>query len=87
MDKDTCATPVLSVEEALTSSWATAASMLVEVAGDGTVINSPIRSRPKMRSPPFTAAPSLGRDTSSLMASLGYSERDVARLRRLGVVQ
>ena len=87
MDKDTCATPVLSVEEALTSSWAKAASMLVEVAGDGTVINSPVCSRPKMRSHPFTAAPSLGKDTSSLMASLGYSKKDVTRFRRLGVVE
>ncbi|MGD1055542.1 MAG: CaiB/BaiF CoA-transferase family protein [Nitrososphaerales archaeon] len=87
MDKDTCATPVLSVKEALTSSWAKAASMLVEVAGDGTVINSAIRSRPKTRSPSFTAAPSLGRDTNSLMASLGYSKKDVVRLRRLGVVE
>ena len=86
-DKDTCATPVLSVEEALTSSWGKAASLLVNVAGDGTVLNSPLRSRPKMRSAPFTAAPSLGRDTSSLMASLGYSKKEVARLRRLGMVQ
>jgi crotonobetainyl-CoA:carnitine CoA-transferase CaiB-like acyl-CoA transferase len=61
--------------------------MLVEVAGDGTVINSPIRSRPKMRSPPFTAAPSLGRDIGSLMTSLGYSKKDTARLGRLGVVE
>ena len=87
MDKDTCATPVLSVEEALTSGWGKAASMLVEVAGDGMVLNNPLRSRPKMRSAPFTAAPSLGRDTSSLMASMGYGKKDVARLRSLGVVE
>ncbi|MGD0395585.1 MAG: CaiB/BaiF CoA-transferase family protein [Nitrososphaerales archaeon] len=87
MDKDTCTTPVLSVEEALTSGWANAASMLVEVAGDGTVLNGPLRSRPRMRSAPFTAAPSLGRDTNSLMASMGYSKKDVARLRNLGVFE
>lgn len=87
MDKDTCATPVLSVDEALTSSWGNAASMLVEVAGDGTVLNSPLRSRPKMRSASFTAAPSLGRDTNSLMVSMGYSQKEVTRLRRLGVVE
>ena len=86
-EKDTCATPVLSVEEALTSSWAKAASLLVEVPGDGTVLNNPLRSRPRMRSAPFTAAPSLGRDTSSLMASMGYGKEDVARLRRLGVIE
>ncbi len=87
MDKDTCATPVLSVEETLTSGWAKAASALVEVAGDGTVLNNPLRSRPRMRSPPFTAAPHLGRDTDSLMASIGYSKIDVAKLRKMGVVE
>jgi crotonobetainyl-CoA:carnitine CoA-transferase CaiB-like acyl-CoA transferase len=87
MDKDTCATPVLSVEEALTSGWGKAASMLVEIAGDGTVLNNPLRSRPKMRAAPFAAAPSLGRDTNSLMASMGYGKKDVARLRSLGVVE
>jgi crotonobetainyl-CoA:carnitine CoA-transferase CaiB-like acyl-CoA transferase len=86
-DKDTCVTPVLSVEEALTSSWGKAASTLVEVAGDGTVLNNPLLSRPRMRSAPFRAAPSLGRDTSSLMASMGYGKKDVARLRSLGVVE
>jgi crotonobetainyl-CoA:carnitine CoA-transferase CaiB-like acyl-CoA transferase len=87
MDKDTCATPVLSVEEALTSNWGKAALTLVDVTGDGKVLNNPLRSRPKMRSSSFAAAPSLGRDTSSLMASMGYSMKDVARLRRLGVVE
>jgi alpha-methylacyl-CoA racemase len=87
MGKDTCATPVLTVEEALTSSWAKAASMLVDVAGNGSVLNSPIRSKPEMRSDPILAAPTLGRDTSSLMASMGYGKKDVARLRRMGVVE
>jgi crotonobetainyl-CoA:carnitine CoA-transferase CaiB-like acyl-CoA transferase len=85
--KDTCATPVITVDEALASGWAKAASMLVDVARDGTVLNSPLRTRPKMRSTPFTAAPSLGRDTGSLMAMLGYSKQDVERLRMLGVVE
>lgn len=87
MDKDTCTTPVMSVEETLTSGWARAASALVDVAGDGTVLNSPLRTRPRMRSSPFSAAPYLGRDTDSLMTSMGYRKRDVAKLRRLGVVE
>ena len=86
-ERDTCATPVLSVEETLASSWGKAASLLVDISGDGTVLNNPLRSRPRMRSAPFTAAPSLGRDTSSLMASMGYSKKDVARLRGLGVIE
>jgi alpha-methylacyl-CoA racemase len=86
-EKDTCATPVLSVKEALTGSWGRAASLLIDIKGDGTVLNNPLRSRPKMRSVRLTVAPSLGRDTSSLMASMGYSKKDVARLRRLGVIE
>ena len=87
MYKDTCATPVFSVEEALTSNLAKAASMLVDVAGDGKVLNDPLRSKPRMRSHPFTAAPSLGRDTDMLMASMGYTKADVKRLRRLRVIE
>jgi len=83
--KDTCASPVLTVEEALTASWA--ASMLIDVKGNGTVLNTPFRSSPKMRSSPFTAAPGLGRDTNSLMASLGYNKEEITRLRRHRAVE
>lgn len=87
MYADTCATPVLTVEEALTSDWARAASMLVDVAEDGRVLNGPLRSRPRMRTQPFTKAPSLGQDTGALMASLGYSKKEVARFRGLGAIE
>lgn len=87
MHADTCATPVLTVEEALTSDWARSASMLVEIAKDGTVLNGPVRSKPKSRTRPFTRAPSLGEDTVSLMRSLGYSKREVSRLKDLRIVE
>ncbi|MFI5404322.1 MAG: CaiB/BaiF CoA transferase family protein [Candidatus Gagatemarchaeaceae archaeon] len=87
MHADTCATPVLTVEEALTSNWARSMSMLVGVAKDGTVLNGPVRSRPKLRTRPFTRAPSLGQDTDSLMRSVGYPRREVSRLKRLRVVE
>ena len=86
MHRDTCATPVLTVEEALTSSWAKELSMLADLA-DEKVLNGPMRSRPAMRARPFTRAPSLGADTESLLKSLGYSKGQVTALRERGAVE
>jgi crotonobetainyl-CoA:carnitine CoA-transferase CaiB-like acyl-CoA transferase len=87
MPKDTCATPVLSVEEALTSDWARDLSMLVDIGKDETVLNGPIRSSLPMRRGPFTRAPSLGEDTTEIMRSLGYSVARVAELKGKGVIE
>jgi crotonobetainyl-CoA:carnitine CoA-transferase CaiB-like acyl-CoA transferase len=87
MDRETCATPVLTVEEALTSPWARAASMLVSLTRGETVLNGPIRSTPSARGAPFTRAPSLGEDTTSILESLGYSRARAAGLRLVGAVQ
>ena len=86
MHRDTCVTPVLTVEEALTSGWAKDLSMLVDLS-DETVLNGPYRSKPSMRGRPFTRAPSLGEDTDSLMKSLGYSRDQVGALRSSGAVE
>lgn len=86
MEGETCATPVLSVDEALASEWAKANSMLVRVSGNGVVLNWPVRSRPRMREGAFTAAPTLGRDTDRVLASLGYNAKDTARLHKTGAV-
>lgn len=87
MHKDTCSTPVLTVEEALTSHWARSLNMLVDLAGGETVLNAPLRSRPSMRRGPFTSAPELGEDTESLMKSLGYSKGQAAALRAVGAIE
>ena len=87
MHRDTCATPVLTVEEALTSDWARSLKMLVDLAGKETVLNSPIRSRPSMRGRAFTSAPALGEDTESLMKSLGYSRGQTDALRAKGAIE
>jgi len=87
MHRDTCATPVLSVEEALTSQWAKVAPTLVNIGNGETVLNGPLRSRPSMRSRPFTKAPSLGDDTVTIMMSLGYSRNQIADLKSRGVVE
>lgn len=87
MHKDTCTTPVLTVEEALTSDWARGLSMLVETAKGETVLNGPLKSRPAMRARPFTKAPSLGEDTQSIMKSIGYSRDRVKALKAKGAIQ
>ena len=87
MHRDTCATPVLTVEEALTSDWAKGLSMLVSLPDGETLLNGPVRSRPPTRSRPFTRAPSLGEDTSLIMKSLGYSRKEVADFRTWGAIE
>ncbi len=87
MDRDTCVTPVLTVEEALTSDWAKELSMLVELSGGETILNGPIHSRPAMRRRAFTVAPSLGEDTAGIMKSLGYSRKEVTDLKARSIIE
>ncbi|MDG7008212.1 MAG: CoA transferase [Nitrososphaerota archaeon] len=87
MHLDTCTTPVLTVEEALTSDWARSLKMLADLAGKETVLNSPVRSQPSMRGRAFTSAPGLGDDTESLMKSLGYSRSQTGALRAKGAIE
>ncbi|MDG6913751.1 MAG: CoA transferase [Nitrososphaerota archaeon] len=86
MHRDTCVTPVLTVEEALASDWAKSLGMLAGIGGED-VLNGPVRTVPAMRSKPFTAAPDLGEDTYSIMKSLGYSQAVTRRLKSKGAVQ
>ncbi len=87
MHRDTCTTPVLTVEEALTSDWAKSMSMLVKLSADEVVLNGPLKTKPRMRGRHFTRAPSLGQDTSSIMKSLGYSGQKVKDLKARGVIE
>jgi len=87
MNKDTCATPVLTVEEALTSGWAKDLEMLVGLSRGETVLNGPLKARPSPRNRAFTRAPSLGEDTGKVMASLGYSRKQVDALKSRGVIE
>ncbi len=86
-ERDTCATPVLSVDEALNSEWAKAASMLVDVSGGGQVLNSPVKTSPPSRGRRFAAAPTLGRDTAAVLKSLGYSRAEVEGMRSKGIIE
>jgi crotonobetainyl-CoA:carnitine CoA-transferase CaiB-like acyl-CoA transferase len=87
MNRDTCTTPVLTVEEALTSGWAKDLQMLVELSRGETVLNGPLKTRPPPRSRPFTKAPSLGRDRGKIMASLGYTRNQVKEMIAHGIIE
>ena len=87
MHRDTCATPVLTVEEALTSEWAKSLNMLGDVSRGETVLNGPLRSRPAMGSRAFASAPALGETTDPLMKSLGYTRRETAALKAEGAIE
>ncbi len=86
MRKETCATPVLTVAEALNSDWSRALRLLSKVKGNGVVLNTPLRASTPIRSSQFTRAPSLGEHTDGLMRSLGYSRAEALRLKRAGVI-
>ena len=87
MDRDTCTTPVLTVEEALTSDWAKNLSMLLETSAGEEILNGPVRTKPPMRTRRFGRAPRLGQDTSPLMRSMGYSASRIEALRSAGAIQ
>ena len=86
MHNDTCATPVLTVEEALTSGWAKQMGMLADLKGE-LVVNEAVKSHPAMRSRPFTKAPELGEQTGALMKSLGYRRAEISRLKAEGAIE
>lgn len=87
MPGETCATPVLTVEEALSSEWAQGLSMLVKAGKADAVLNSPLKTKPRARSRPFTPAPDLGADTVAIMRSVGYTGKEVAAMKEKGVVE
>jgi len=87
MQKETCTTPVLTVEEALTSDWAKSMSMLVHLSQGETLLNGPLKTKPPMRRGAFTRAPSLGENTEAVMGSLGFSRQAIADLRSRNIIE
>ena len=85
MGKDTCATPVLTVEEALSSGWAKESEMLRFSSDGEEVLNGPIKTIPAGRRH-FTGAPSLGEHTDFILKRAGYTRAQVNLLRRDGAV-
>jgi alpha-methylacyl-CoA racemase len=77
---DACCEPVYSLDEALSSAPVQALNMLADAG-----LLPPVRlsERPVEAEAP---APALGQHTSALLAELGYSDADLARLREQGTI-
>ena len=80
--KDTCVTPVLSIDEALDSAFAREVGVVGVVAGR-TVVNQPLRFK-GYRAP--RDAPLLGEHTNRILRSLGYRPAEIRRLRQVRAV-
>jgi len=87
MGRETCATPVLTIEEALESGWAKSSGLLKRVRGNGTLLRAPIRASVRLRSGPLTRAPSLGEHTENLLKSLNYNSAQIRRLKSSKAVE
>jgi crotonobetainyl-CoA:carnitine CoA-transferase CaiB-like acyl-CoA transferase len=88
-DVDACVEPVLTVSEAVDSGHASGRGLVVDVPGPD---SEPIRQiglpisfsgySPRYR----WAGPSLGKDTSEVLKSLGISDREVSDMKSRGIV-
>ncbi|MDA4128013.1 MAG: CoA transferase [Thaumarchaeota archaeon] len=87
MGKETCATPVLDIEEVLSSRWAKASGILERSIGkSSSVLSLPLHFVPELRAR-YERAPALGEHTSVIMKRLGRSPREIRELKSQGVLQ
>ena len=73
---ETCVTPVLTMEEALSSPWAKSSGTRGTV-GTVTVLNQPLRFGGEHRD---KGAPSLGEHSRKILLELGYTKPEIVRL-------
>lgn len=84
-EHEACVTPVHSLKEALQSEHAKARGSVITVEdpieGSLSFVGNPVRVDGEAQNA-ATAAPRLGADTDPLLTELGYSEEQIARLRK-----
>ena len=81
-EHDCCLEPVLELEEALASEQVQARGMVA-----GSLLGNPVRLSATPADPSRGEAPGLGEHTDALLASVGYSESEIAALRDAGNVK
>jgi crotonobetainyl-CoA:carnitine CoA-transferase CaiB-like acyl-CoA transferase len=87
MGKETCATPVLGIEEVLGGEWMKSSALLSKVEGDPLeVLSFPVGISPG-RAPNLMKAPDLGEHTDILLRGMGYSPSEIKKMKGQGAVQ
>jgi crotonobetainyl-CoA:carnitine CoA-transferase CaiB-like acyl-CoA transferase len=86
---DTCLTPVLEIGEVEKDSHVQARNMIIEqthpVCGRIKGIGVPLKFS-KTPAKPSGSAPSLGKDTASILNEIGYSKKEIETLRKEGII-
>ncbi|HEX8104959.1 MAG TPA: CaiB/BaiF CoA-transferase family protein [Solirubrobacteraceae bacterium] len=90
-DHDCCLEPVLELDEALDSELVRARDMVVELDQPGAtepvkLLGVPVKLSRTPADPVRAPGPSLGADTDAVLAGLGFSDDEVARLKAAGAV-
>jgi alpha-methylacyl-CoA racemase len=90
-EHDCCLEPVLDLEEALESELVRARGMVASLAQPGAVeevrlLGVPVKLSRTPGDPARGPGPALGEHTDEVLASLGYSGEEIARLKETGAV-
>ena len=86
---DTCLTPVLEIGEVEKDPHVQARNMIIEqthpVCGKIKGIGVPLKFS-KTPAKPAGPAPSLGKDTASILEEIGYKQKEIETLRKEGII-
>jgi crotonobetainyl-CoA:carnitine CoA-transferase CaiB-like acyl-CoA transferase len=90
-EHDCCLEPVLELDEALSSELIRAREMVVSIDQPGAaepvrLLGVPVKLSRTPGDPRRLPGPSLGEDTDAVLAAIGYSAAEVARLKAAGAV-
>jgi len=90
-EHDCCLEPVLGLDEALDSELVRAREMVVEIDQPGVerpvrLLGVPVKLSRTPGDPRRAPGPVLGQDTEEVLAALGYTDEEIARLLESGAV-
>jgi len=86
--KETCVTPVLSMDEVMRSSWGRPTNVIGQVSSaEVKILPTALTFYPKRNEAHTKKAPRIGQDTMRVLRGLGYSAPQIRDLERRGIVQ